>query len=98
MLRKSGRQHQAPGLAAVCGELMGLRTDSVAAAEMLGRMDRRSHWRLVPAGLRCAFVFAFDVDTYPKVATETRFADDAGVDWEIDHDLRLVKLDHRQEW
>jgi len=89
---------QASRLAAVCGELMNWQIASGAAGQVLGRMDRRDHWRLVPAGLRCAFVFPFDVEAYPKVETETRFADDAGVDWEIDHDLRLVKLLQREEW
>jgi hypothetical protein len=89
---------QTPERAAVSGQLTEVQITAGEAAGILRRTDRGRAWRLVPAGLRCAFVFGFDVDAYPKVATNTRFADDAGVNWEIDHELHLVKLGPREGW
>lgn len=89
---------QVPALAAVIGELRDWQIASHASAGLLVLTVRANHWRIVPAGQRCGFVFPFDTDTCPKVATEARFADDAGVDWEIDYDLHLAKLEPRGEW
>jgi hypothetical protein len=87
-----------PAPATVVGELRDWQIASQATAETLVLRERADHWRIVPPGHRCGFVFPFDTDTYPNVVTEARFADDAGVDWEIDHDLRLVRLEPREEW
>ena len=89
---------QASRLAAVVGQLMEYNIASNVIGEQLVYMENTDHWRLVPAGLRCGFVFPFDVDRYPKVQMEARFADDAGMDWEIDHDLRLLMLEKRDGW
>jgi len=29
---------------------------------------------------------------------KVRFTDDAGLHWQIDHDLHLEKLEHRDDW
>ncbi len=89
---------RAPRLAAVVGQLMEYNVASNVIDEALVHKENTDHWRLVPGGLRCGFVFPFDVDGYPKVQMEARFADDAGMDWEIDHDLRLLKLEKRDGW
>ena len=88
-------EEQDSRLAEVCGQLMESQLASNAAAEVLGRMERGTHWRLVPPGLRCGFIFQVEVDLYPKVQMVTHFTDDADVDWELDHDLRLLKLESR---
>jgi hypothetical protein len=64
---------QSPALAAVIGELQDWQIASKATAGLLVLTVKADHWRIVPAGHRCGFVFAFDTDTYPKVATEARF-------------------------
>ena len=89
---------QPPGLAAIIGELRDWQIACQASAGLLVLTVRTDHWRIIPTGHRCGFVFPLDADACPKIATAARFADDAGVDWEIDHDLRLVKLEPRSEW
>jgi hypothetical protein len=89
---------QAPRLAAVVGQLMEYHVASNVVDEALVYRENTDHWRLVPAGLRCGFVFPFDVEGYPKVQMEARFADDVGVNWEIDHEQHLLKLEKRDGW
>lgn len=89
---------QTPKLAAVVGQLIESDVASNVTGDVLVHKENTDHWRLVPAGLRCGFVFPFDVKHYPKVQMEARFTDDAGMEWEINHELRLLKLDERGEW
>jgi hypothetical protein len=89
---------QAPRLAAVVGQLMEYNVASSVVSDALVHKENRDNWRLVPARLQCGFVFPFPVDGYPNVQMEARFADDAGVNWEIDHDQRLLKLEKRDGW
>jgi hypothetical protein len=69
---------RAPRLAAVAGQLMEYNAASNVIDEALVHKENADHWRLVPGGLRCGFVFPFDVDGYPRVQMEARFVDDAG--------------------
>jgi len=69
---------RAPRLAAVVGQLMEYNVASKVMDEALVLRENTDHWRLLPAGLRCGFVFPFDVEGHPKVQMEARFADDAG--------------------
>jgi len=87
-----------PSLAAVVGRLMAYNVAPNVVDEVLAHQQKTDRWRLVPARLRCGFVFPFDVAEHPKVRMEARFADDADVHWEIDHDQRVLKLEERDEW
>jgi hypothetical protein len=43
------------------------------------------------------FVFSFDILDHRMARIPARFTDDAGLHWQIDHDLHLAKLEHR-DW
>lgn len=53
---------------------------------------------LVPASARAVFIFIYDVPGHPDARITARFTDDAGLHWQIDHDLHLEKLDNRDDW
>jgi hypothetical protein len=52
---------------------------------------------LIRAGQTFGFRFPFPVVDHPDALMKVRFTDDAGLHWEIDSDLRLVKLAGR-DW
>jgi hypothetical protein len=54
--------------------------------------------RLLRAGSKAAFVFVYDIARHPGAKITARFTDDAGLHWQIDHDLHLQKLDNRDDW
>jgi hypothetical protein len=53
---------------------------------------------LIRAGETGAFLFPVGARLHPDARTTVRFADDAGLHWQIDHDLHLEKLDNRDDW
>ena len=48
-------------------------------------------------GLTYSFVFEEGPGDYPDAQVAGRFTDDTGLNWQIDHDLHLVRLDDR-DW
>lgn len=44
------------------------------------------------------FVFAADLSRYPQARMIARFTDDAGLHWQIKHDLHLEPLADRDDW
>ena len=53
---------------------------------------------LLRAGETGSFVFAVGAEQDPEARVTLRFTDDAGLHWQIDHDLHLEKLDNRDGW
>jgi hypothetical protein len=53
---------------------------------------------LLRAGETGSFVFAVSATEDPDARVTLRFTDDAGLHWQIDHDLHLEKLDNRDDW
>ena len=53
---------------------------------------------LILAGETGAFLFPVGVRLNRDARTAVRFTDDAGLHWQIDHDLHLEKLDNRDDW
>jgi hypothetical protein len=53
---------------------------------------------LMRAGDRGAFIFAVGGQQYPEARITVRFTDDAGLHWQLGHDLHLETLDHRGDW
>ena len=54
--------------------------------------------QLLRAGETCSFVFAVSTEHDPEARVTLRFTDNAGLCWQIDHDLHLEKLDNRDDW
>jgi hypothetical protein len=44
------------------------------------------------------FVFSVSADGHPTAQVLARFTDDIGFHWELDQDLHLKKLNHRNDW
>jgi hypothetical protein len=57
-----------------------------------------TEFRLIAAGDDAAFVFNIIADVFVEDRLTLRFTDDAGLHWQIDHDLHLKKLDSRDDW
>lgn len=53
---------------------------------------------LIRAGSQYGFLLRFDLEHNPDARLAARFTDDAGIHWQIDHDLHLEKLDNRDDW
>ena len=53
---------------------------------------------LIRAGSRYGFLVRFDLEKNPDTRLAVRFTDDAGLHWQIDHDLHLEQLDNRDGW
>jgi len=53
---------------------------------------------VVRAGQTCAFSFNCDPRSCPNATAAVRFTDDAGLHWQINHDLHLAELDKRTDW
>lgn len=53
---------------------------------------------LIRAGTSGGFAFPREVEDHRKAAVTARFTDDAGLHWEVDHDLSLARLDNRDDW
>ena len=49
-------------------------------------------------GERFGFKFPFPVEDHPDALVKVRFTDDAGLQWEIGHDMHLEKLENRDDW
>jgi hypothetical protein len=77
----------------------------LARAEKVGTAGEKElvRWhpgdRVLPlrAGIRVGFVFWCPVDEFPDARLAVRFTDDAGLHWQIDQDLHLEPLRHR-DW
>ena len=52
---------------------------------------------LIRADQAYGFVFPFDIHDHRMARISARFTDDAGLRWQIDHDLHLEKLEQR-DW
>jgi hypothetical protein len=52
---------------------------------------------LIPAMSKFVFEFPITFEGYPNALVKVRFTDDAGLDWEIDDNLHLTKLDPRDD-
>ena len=72
---------------------------SLRHAPSPARIDRSegTHIPILRADVTGAFVFAADNEAHPKAQMTTRFTDDAGLYWQIDHDLHLERLPAR-DW
>jgi hypothetical protein len=57
-----------------------------------------THIPLIRVGEAGGFVFEAQTAEHPKARIAARFTDDAGLHWQIDHDLHLEKLDKRDNW
>jgi hypothetical protein len=53
---------------------------------------------LIRAGETGAFLFPVGARLNQDARTTVRFTDDAGLHWQIDHDLHLQHLDNRDDW
>ncbi len=89
---------QAPVMPAVCSQLIDYPMASARTAEAEVHTGRATHWQISSAGDRVSFIFPVEVERYPKAYVEARFADDDGVNWEIDGEERLAKLAEREGW
>jgi hypothetical protein len=54
--------------------------------------------QLIRAGQTFGFRFPFPFVDHPDARMKVRFTDDAGLHWQIDHDMHLEKLEHRDDW
>lgn len=57
-----------------------------------------SYIDLLRAGLDAEFEFPLDLRDHPEARITARFTDDAGLHWQIDHDLHLEQLADRSDW
>jgi hypothetical protein len=53
---------------------------------------------LIRSGETGAFLFPVGARLNQDARVAVRFTDDAGLHWQIDHDLHLEKLDNRDDW
>jgi hypothetical protein len=53
---------------------------------------------LIRVGKTGSFLFPVGTHLNPDARITARFTDDAGLYWQIDHDLHLEKLDNRDDW
>jgi hypothetical protein len=54
--------------------------------------------QLIGAGKTASFIFAVDPPRHPEARMTARFTDDAGLHWQINHDLHLEPLPDRSGW
>ena len=80
------------------GDVIAGEIASAAKVDTFKPGDHGSKIAVLRAGQRAGFVWNFTVARYPSPRFTLRFADDNEVDWEIDNDLRLVKLNSREGW
>jgi hypothetical protein len=101
----AGRIEAAPGdapqqatLAAVYVEFTpGPLTPSGGSRRTLIEPPERPDIPLIKAGSTGVLIFPVGAKANPNVWFTVRFTDDAGLHWQIDHDLHLEKLDNR-DW
>jgi hypothetical protein len=84
-------------LADVYGLMMPYALGPGAQAETFVFGERTGTIPVLRAGQKAAFVWGFTVALYPRFVLWLRFADDAGLHWEITTDLHLEKLAKR-DW
>ncbi len=77
--------------------------EAAVVAELAGRPPFRNPRQagqapLIRAGQTFGFRFPFPFGDHPDARMKVRFTDDAGLHWQIDHDLHLEKLEHRDDW
>ncbi len=60
-------------------------------------LSEGTHIPLLRADVAGAFAFAAETAAHPKARMTTRFTDDAGLHWQINHDLHLEQLPGR-DW
>jgi hypothetical protein len=89
---------QTPAPAAAAAQMVRWDIASGATAQLLAGKRNSDRWLVLGPGASCALMFAFELEKFPNVQIEVRFADDVGVDWEVRHDLQLVRLDARDGW
>jgi hypothetical protein len=70
---------------------------STLAGFAVGKQSEDPSVRLIRVKARAGFIFPYDVDRNPDAEITARFTDDAGLHWQIDPDLHLVKLGSR-DW
>lgn len=80
------------------GELIAVQMASAAKAGTFKPGRHGSKIAVLQGGQRAAFVWNFSTARYPNPRFTLRFTDDNALDWEIDNDLHLVKLDSREGW
>lgn len=71
----------------------------MAGTDFVGHFIERGSGSTMPvlrAGMKAGFAWSGAAE-YPRIVWTVRFTDDAGRHWEIDTDLHLRKLDHR-DW
>ena len=66
--------------------------------KVLLKLSARPDIPLMRAGKTGALIFPFGARENPDARITVRFTDDAGLHWQIDHDLHLQKLDNRDDW
>lgn len=73
----------------------GLPVGSVPAREGV-----TENWRVANIRPGRQFIYSFGVSRNidPAYLMLVRFTDDAGLHWELDHHLHLVRLDDRSDW
>jgi hypothetical protein len=83
----------------LAAERIGQLTDVGTSAHraMLNNPTEGSTIPLIRVGSRYGFLFRFDLEHNPDARLAARFTDDAGLHWQIDHDLHLEKLPNRAD-
>jgi hypothetical protein len=70
----------------------------VGAGPVLVDVTETPRVEFVRAGEAGAFIFEIDPSNNPEARMTARFTDDAGLHWEINHDLHLEPLTDRSDW
>jgi hypothetical protein len=84
--------------AVVVGRLPSLRSDARTESRELGLLEGVDRARLIRAGQSYGFVFEILIHhVLIGDGISARFTDDAGLHWQIDHEMHLTKL-NRRDW
>ena len=68
------------------------------SGKVLLKLSERPDIPLVRAGKTGILIFPVGAPENPDARITIRFTDDAGLHWQIGHDLHLEKLDNRSDW
>jgi hypothetical protein len=84
-------------LADAWGALQPFALGMAAQGEAFVFVERTGKAQVLRAGEKIGFVWAFPSREYPRITFKVRFTDDAGLEWEIDNILHLVRVISR-DW
>jgi hypothetical protein len=72
-------------------------SDKHAGPRMVGAVPG-SVMTVIRAGSSYGYIFSFEMIKHLDASLAARFTDDAGVHWQLDQDMHLVRLDDRTDW